>query len=243
MTCQANLRQWGILWATYTAENDGRLPGWYDRRQDTTDPVWWGWGWEWGWRGPDASPEARERYDMIKDIVCCPLATKPVNQAFAARDRRPGGTFVAWSWAGRPQPSYDGCGSYGANSWTIGWWWDWPDDQRPFRVTLAAKNAAAVPVYLDSCWPSIGHWWGDEKVPAPPFDAVPTRADGPGPGNSCINRHDGCVNGLFPDWSVRSPYSLGLGVSVRSSQRPVSGLVGAQGRSQGALDPQVASRI
>jgi prepilin-type N-terminal cleavage/methylation domain-containing protein len=24
--CQANLRQWGILWATYATDNDGRLP-------------------------------------------------------------------------------------------------------------------------------------------------------------------------------------------------------------------------
>jgi prepilin-type processing-associated H-X9-DG protein len=42
-----------------------------------------------------------------------------------------------------------------------------------------------------------------EKVPPPEFDAIPTREPRPGPVNSCINRHDGYVNGLFLDWSVR----------------------------------------
>ncbi len=210
VACQANLRQWGILWATYTAQNDGRLPGWYDRPRNPSDPGWWawdwGWGWGWGWwgwGGPEPSPEARERYETVKDILCCPLATKPANQTSPAQGSPAGGTFLAWGWADRPRWWYDVHGSYGANGWTYGWWWGSPDDRRPFWTTSAVRNAAAVPVYLDSCWPWSG-WGGyDERTPPPPCDAIPTREGGPSPTNSCINRHDGYVNGLFLDWSVR----------------------------------------
>jgi prepilin-type processing-associated H-X9-DG protein len=59
---------------------------------------------------------------------------------------------------------------------------------------------------LDSTCP---HGDIDEKGP-PPFDSVPTMPYRPGtpfwpPGRNtfCINRHEGHVNALFFDWSVR----------------------------------------
>jgi prepilin-type N-terminal cleavage/methylation domain-containing protein len=48
VTCRANLGQWGILYATYAAENDGHLPGWRDRSSNPGDPGWGWWGWGWG---------------------------------------------------------------------------------------------------------------------------------------------------------------------------------------------------
>lgn len=46
--CQSNLKQWGTLWATATAENDGYLPGCRPGDRLPEDYPWWGLGW-WGW--------------------------------------------------------------------------------------------------------------------------------------------------------------------------------------------------
>jgi prepilin-type processing-associated H-X9-DG protein len=57
-------------------------------------------------------------------------------------------------------------------------------------------------VILDSSWP----WAAMPPVKPsdpPESDAVPTRPYGDPFHPFCINRHDGCVNALFLDWSVR----------------------------------------
>jgi prepilin-type processing-associated H-X9-DG protein len=55
---------------------------------------------------------------------------------------------------------------------------------------------------MDSAW--LEGWFSSEVDPPPAFDAVPTYNPAPLGWNSfCMNRHDGSVNGLFLDWSVR----------------------------------------
>ena len=200
--CQANLRQWGIIWATYTTEHEGRLPAWCDRPEDSSAFGRWAWGWRWGWgqwSGPQ-SPQARERYDATKGIVCCPLATKPANQDPSGQGSPAGGTFLAWGRAVHSFPWDDFRGSYGVNVWAQGRWDGGPDERKLFGTTTAVKNAARAPVFLDSSWPCNGYSGQEDP---PPFDAIPTRLNSPGPKNACIDRHDGHVNGLFLDWSVR----------------------------------------
>jgi prepilin-type N-terminal cleavage/methylation domain-containing protein len=204
LTCQANLRQWGILWATYTAENDGRLPSAHDglSRADAG----WGW-WVWGWWAFD--PEQRKSqwlWAVTQGIMCCPMATKPANPT--DRGNPAGGTFLAWGWGSRPSDPWYGHGSYGVNDW-IHWGALADSYSRTFRwPTIDVKNAAVVPVFLDSAWYIGG--WADPRAaaamattPPPESDAVPTMPIS-SPNNSvCINRHDACINALFLDWSVR----------------------------------------
>jgi prepilin-type N-terminal cleavage/methylation domain-containing protein/prepilin-type processing-associated H-X9-DG protein len=195
--CQLNLRQWGILWATYAAENDGRLPGRFS---------WWGtvWGW-WGWQ-LEPGPEAKERYNTVKDIMFCPMATQPADPTYS-----PGGTFLAWGWPGWGGRSSPYCrrGSYGLNNtWAHLGWEDYPDERRFHWSNTDVKNAAAKPLCLDSCWPWGDYWLTNASTkassPPPACDAVPTRVSSwPAEHAFCINRHDGHVNGLFLDWSVR----------------------------------------
>jgi len=68
-------------------------------------------------------------------------------------------------------------------------------------MTDAVKNAAAVPVFLDSMSPEV--YMDDDKSPPPQCDAIPTRRLGSSGDSACINRHDGGINSLFLDWSVR----------------------------------------
>jgi prepilin-type N-terminal cleavage/methylation domain-containing protein len=203
VVCQSNLRQWGILWATYVAENHGRLPGGGLVRDPDSDefwPGWWGAGWWGSWQG-GPEPGDAQRYAAIKDILCCPMATRP-----AEPTTETGGTFIAWGgWGSDYPPLLRGCGSYGANGWVQRWdfhpngmvrQWGWS--------TPDVREAPRVPVILDSCWPWDG-WLYDPSLPPPESDAIPVRLP---PCNYnfnsfCINRHDGCANGLFLDWSAR----------------------------------------
>jgi len=61
------------------------------------------------------------------------------------------------------------------------------------------RHSSRIPMHVDSClsWTEVH----DNQSP-PPCDAIPTREPAINV-SCCINRHDGYVNGLFMDWSVR----------------------------------------
>jgi len=209
VACQSNLRQWGTLFATAVAENDGYFPGFGpdDRLPRDWPSGWWPWGWGWGWGwGPYGG---RDWYSATEGIRCCPMATKPASPT--GQGEPAGGTFLAWgrfvpknawppeiAWAW--EESY---GSYGTNAWS---WWYWWSDHKPdpyFWTAPHVKGASNIPLHMDSCWPSA--WIYDTTKP-PERDAIPTvqvRRPPSSVASPCINRHDGYVNSLFMDWSVR----------------------------------------
>ena len=131
-------------------------------------------------------------YD-INDVRLCPMAMKHKDRAddpwaLAGVHSRFGGKFSAWthSYPGRATIYH----SYGIN--------DWIRDTRHeyFWRTPGAKNTANAPVYLDCAGPGAGPF---------AYNAPPQYDDAIGSGMSyfCINRHDGGINSLFMDWSVR----------------------------------------
>jgi len=211
VACQANLRQWGtILVTAMTADNYGHSPGWgpeYPAAEAWPDwPAWpgWGWGWWWGW-GWYGHYVNRDLYNQTEGIRCCPMATKPADPT--GQGNPAGGTFLAW---GRFRPKehtepYDTYGSYGSNhfAWWPYWWRRYQPPHPYYWRSPFVKGANSIPMHLDTCWP----WaWLDDAQPPPECDAVPTAAVRQ-PANSrhsaCINRHDGYVNCLLLDWSVR----------------------------------------
>ena len=135
-------------------------------------------------------PKVMETYHPdSNDIRCCPAATK-----LASSDGRPqrGGRFSAWG----NSRCY---GSYGLNGWFIdrpitldpnepGRPWDWANS--------LVKGAGNIPLFLDC----ITTW-------ATPYadDEPPLREDVPDSHMACFctNRHNGHINGLFRDLSVR----------------------------------------
>jgi prepilin-type N-terminal cleavage/methylation domain-containing protein/prepilin-type processing-associated H-X9-DG protein len=208
--CQANLRQWGTHWAMRTGENDGYLPGcgpeYWSPEAWQFEPLPWsvGLGWGLGWYG---SPEG-DWYESSKGIWCCPMAAKLANPTGEVSNTE-GGTFLAWSkWWPKDQYPWEMYGSYGTNSYT---WWprrklgtEYTEPLVPyFWRTTHVKGASNVPMQLDSS--VYGSRWPRDAGDPPECDAIPTEGvrekswDTP----SCINRHDGYVNGLFFDWSVR----------------------------------------
>jgi prepilin-type N-terminal cleavage/methylation domain-containing protein/prepilin-type processing-associated H-X9-DG protein len=206
VTCQANLRQWGMLYATYTADNHGYMPPRGHFVFDRVAPYW----------GPGSATEVGrpdKTYAQwripLKGIFCCPMATKLAYMNLE-RGNAAGGTFLAWSaWLDEPDPQAPHwAGSYGVNQQAYSWWGGLPDpsvaDRRLMWMTCLVKDAAAVPVLLDSMVPYVVQY--SEKSPPPPCDAVPTRVltyPDVACQSVCINRHNAGINSLFLDWSVR----------------------------------------
>lgn len=116
-----------------------------------------------------------------------------------------GGTFRGW---GLVFLQYDTaqCGSYGTSGAlsdsNIG---RTVSPGEPLgRGTTDVYGQGRVPVMLDSTWlwtQPKGNGGGDDAPPE--FDAIPVADYAKNSWQSCINRHDGGVNCLFFDWSVR----------------------------------------
>jgi len=179
IACQSNLHQWALILSLLTAKNDGYFP-----RGDVP----------WFLLSRD-SEYAPDYYTGTEGIRCCPMATKISGWGY-------GGTFVAW---GRTEPRGTGWqqyyGSYSINGWIYG-----RDSERgpanlgDFWSTVDVAGAGNVPVYLDS------HCWGraprDSDRPLERDDEH-ARANSASMNHFCINRHDGYVNCVFMDWSIR----------------------------------------
>jgi len=193
--CQANLKQWGATFAFYTEDNEGLLPN------SIGQALWF-------IRGTtllDGDPNKPSVYHHIrtKDIVCCPMAVRTADDDnapghFSYRSLplyrirgKYGSTFEAWEIV-TPPPRFRG--SYGLNHWLFSrTQFDTSDEHLAYRIRRAGRNIfplrnrARIPVLLDSTSPNIL-----VISDFPPWIS-----------NACINRHNGHVNGVFLDWSVR----------------------------------------
>ncbi len=217
VVCQSNLKQWGTLWATSVSDNDGYFPGSGpdDRPEDWQNQPWgWGWGWG-GWGGYGD----RDWYRAANEIRLCPMAAKPANptgQGDSYSDPI-GGTFLAWGrfrsrgqWGSNFPGSWENSyGSYGINSNIYWHYWhehehEHEHDQYSWR-TPDVKGASNIPLHLDSSIPGGWWWWGGDAPEPPECDAIPTARvrDNWFRNPHCINRHNGTINSLFMDWSVR----------------------------------------
>jgi prepilin-type N-terminal cleavage/methylation domain-containing protein/prepilin-type processing-associated H-X9-DG protein len=195
--CQANLKQWGSVFFLYADDNEGNLP------EKAGDALWF-------MRGSilrKGDPNRLSVYQDInaKGIACCPMATKPIDDDAPATlsgsssspyqtKIKSGSTFKAWEIM-MPLPRFR-C-SYGLNLYLFQN--SLFNTTAPIRYRVSQplnihpiKGRAKVPALLDSTAPLI------------PFmeSTKPPRTEQDGSG-FIINRHDGSINGLFLDWSVR----------------------------------------
>lgn len=138
-------------------------------------------------------PKLMEPYHgSSSDPRTCPMAPRVLNPEPQSKF---GSTYSAWG-----TPKF--YGSYGLNGW-----FPQPAKEvidavkgaggKDYSDTDFAKFPADGPVLLDC----IGSWSAPDANDAPPPQAdVRTTSH---MAYFCINRHDGFVNGLFHDWSVR----------------------------------------
>jgi prepilin-type N-terminal cleavage/methylation domain-containing protein/prepilin-type processing-associated H-X9-DG protein len=207
--CQANLRQWGIHGAAYAADYDGRLGDPCQRdRMNNLLPYHGVFNDSWfELLTYDGNEPDRYSARGLKGVVLCPMATK-IRESHPDQSGWMGGTFQAWGYSGKvpapgfltpvPRPWY---GSYGVNSWINSpWLTDSPKSW--FWTNTNDRNSGSAPMMLDATYWAAGVF--REYQSPPDHDAIPTGLDGPdGTLYFCIDRHDGGVNALFLDWSVR----------------------------------------
>ena len=183
--CQSNLRQWGSIFSMYTADNDGSFQeGW----NTVGTSNWW----------MDAT-KAYYAAGLIPDevdefeIFFCPAAS---NKAIKAAEGS--ANFGVWDDSWLENKGYKG--SYGINGWVENKRNEIYSDMGPLRWrTDRVSGAGNVPLFLDAPW--IDTWPRDNDDP-PPLDNIHWQQCSM-MGRFCKNRHDGYINGVFLDYSVR----------------------------------------
>lgn len=175
VTCQSNLKQWRLIWAMYTENNNEFFP---------EQP--------WVWQ------HAVRPYYTDPKICLCPTATKLYNKGGRA-------PFGAWAW--KDDFGKELAGSLGLNQWILNPPKTSVEGRRAPELlwrTPNVKNNGNIPVFLDCAITGATVWPEDDP---PEYDG---QFWAQGSGGSidemrrfCLNRHDGFINILFMDWSIR----------------------------------------
>lgn len=206
VVCQANLRQWGMMLTMYTEDNQGRLPS------DHIRSIWLMGNQQFNYDDPTTAPLYHDF--NTQDIILCPMAVR-INRDnyfedyidvvnYNPNQSTPtkyiclfGSTFEAWEMTS-PNPSRVFQGSYGFNRYllyngnfdSINSSGDWPG-----LNVYSIEGKSNIPAFLDSGgpWPYMSH----DDSPPETDDFI---RGGP---DFRFNRHNGSINTLFLDFSVR----------------------------------------
>jgi len=188
VACMSRLKQWGLYFAMYAEDYDNRFM-----------------------MGHRAQPQANrwvsalgDYYKWDDEFTCCPNATKPwVDENGVSEDAygTDVGVTMAWGYMNMPHWVKPMKGSYGINGWCVdtppgreprgeaAWYWRGPN----------VVEAAYVPLFLGS--QRYNGWV--LHTDRPPTYSGERWNDDAQIGRYCLNRHQGYVNCLFMDYSVR----------------------------------------
>jgi len=176
--CRAHLKQWGVIFAMYTSDNENKFMHW-------NAGVW-------------VEPLRPYYKDGGEAMRTCPTATRSLEEGALP-------TFAAWDMVNqftKEEEIYRG--SFGINNWlydrppgteSSALMWGHPSTNN-WRTTQI-KNSNNVPLFLD-CW----RWGGAPYHTSEPPASEEVLTDGFG--RYCLNRHNGRVNGCFVDFTVRA---------------------------------------
>jgi len=173
VACQGNLKQWGVIFAMYADDNNSKFMRSLGYHIE---------GFMW--------IEALRPLYKDPRLLLCPMAAKIEEEQRPLRHK-------AWSWHGDD-------GSYGINDWV----YDPAPGRSPggrpaenFWRTVNVKGVDQIPVLLDASHP---HGGPENTDPPPEYrDMPPVWGRGNRMAHYCIDRHDGSINSVLLDWSVR----------------------------------------
>ena len=176
VACQSNLKQWGLVWAMYTDDNNCKFPGylasnWMEKLVDY--------------------------YGESEKLLYCPMATRtrsegaPVRYAVIESGSERCGSYALSEWI------YDhivtGSAAYSGGRKAEDYW-----------CSINHKGLSNVPVMGDGAWRADGQPYPTDDPPS--YDGEPRTGVGTAGDEIrifCINRHDGFINVLFMDWTTR----------------------------------------
>jgi prepilin-type N-terminal cleavage/methylation domain-containing protein/prepilin-type processing-associated H-X9-DG protein len=198
MSCTMNLKQWGSIFGMWLTDHENN----FMIGQNVNKPCKWFYA-----LAPyyGAIPRTFNKKIIRADkIRFCPSAVRFLSEGaqhpFAAWQMTPG--------AGESWQQYYWDGSYGSNSWIY-------NGNNKISSTLVGnwknpnvKNTNQIPVLLDSSYsfggrPEAGHYRESDEPPLFKNDFSGATSAGRFMKQFCIDRHNGSVNALFMDWSVR----------------------------------------
>ena len=208
VVCHNNLKQWGTLFNIYIEDNKGLFFAGIREAMDFLQTSYY-------YKNPNRENIKPADLRVNKrDIAFCPMAVRISNKTIG-NDRsnywgledsgyqatwNTGGTvgsaFEAWTQEvpERLPHSHSFCGSYGLNDSLLDL--VMLSVKRGHRKGIniySVKNHSNVPLYLDSAYTFCCFIWAGQP-PLPEEELAPY---------ACINRHNGHVNSLFLDFSVR----------------------------------------
>lgn len=198
VVCQSNLKQWGLIFSMYIDDNQGFLQDWtlFGGYFNYLDNLY--------------SSMEHKKYK----IRICPMASKisdvpfPDNLLEGIITTPPditgnisltgaiGSKYTSWRWI-EFEKIYEG--SYGINRKLTSTHFEIEQYKGTRECTdigyniYNLKDQNRIPLYVDSASPYSYFSWGGQN-PAPSEEQET---------HCIINRHDGGVNSLFIDWSVR----------------------------------------
>jgi len=196
VTCRANLKQWNLIFAMHTENNDGRF-----FTGEGNQGFWWIMELEPRWRSPANAK-----------IWFCPTATKPLLDLWGDRVGA-WNTFSAWGYFTDQHHAGLGpvgvgpgiAGSYGLNGYVLNpqsteYAFEGGRNTKDCWRIASVKGANNVPLLIDAMRFDL---WPIETDQPPPTEDIPWESANH-IRRACINRHKGFINSAFLDWSVRN---------------------------------------
>ena len=193
-TCRFNLKEWGLIFQLYGADNEQKLPQSIAGGKLNAQEAYW--------------IISTLPYYSEKKIRICP-STKVVRDTRVNRSH--GGTFACWGpfepgtandwWA-----DFD-TGSYGLNEWVsappagANSFWGFPS--RNAWRTLDAKGASRIPLFMDCAYVDVFPESSNTPLPTEPEPYEWNNSWGDWGTNAmslvCMDRHSGGINMVFLD--------------------------------------------
>lgn len=173
--CQGQLKQWALILAMYTSDNDGYF---HDRPFGQNYEKMW--------------PHLFQPYYSDPMMRCCPAARNPDRNTgpFSTWGWKGSTVDPDWGWGGSWVPKDGFFGSYAMSRYILN------KTGPEYWRKIGVQGAENVPVFVDCMYVAIS----PASTDAPPaYDGERSNQMQ----FSCINRHVGHINGLFLDWSAR----------------------------------------
>ncbi len=176
--CMSNLKQWGSFFAMYTDDYNGKFMG-----GRNTYSSWW---------------NVLQPYYKDEKLLLCPMANNIKKSIWAGNVNL--GVWETWEQVSPPLQ-----GSYCMNEWICnpeyrgGQKAQYGDDKKYWRSTNV-KGQSEIPLLADGWWDQA---WGEAFDTVPIYPGFIEGYTGDDLGHFFVMRHDGIINMLFMDYTVR----------------------------------------